>query len=169
MTSELLRHYPLLQVIDVKKRRVEEAEALVAQREQELEREREKLRLAEAARDKVAQHLQDKVVQLRQILDEGTTSDKIQLSKNYIKVVQERLAAEEKKVKKQQDAVEVAKQNLLMAKEELKQRRVDLEKIETHRDMWLKEQLLELEKEEAKEQDEIGQIMYLKFLRDGQS
>lgn len=153
--------YPLEQIIGVKKKRVEEAEAMVVQREKELEAEREKLRQAEEARDRVANHLQDKVMQLREKLDEGTTSDQVIGAKRYIAVVQEKLEEEEKKVQAQKEAVALAEQKLQEAKEFVKQKRKELEKIQTHKKEWLKEQMKELERLEQLELDEIGQIIYL--------
>jgi flagellar biosynthesis chaperone FliJ len=158
--------YPLEQIIGIKKRRVEEAEALVKQREKELEDEREKLRLAEAERDKVAQHLEDKVMQLRQELDEGTTTDKIISAKRYIEVVQEKLQIEEEKVLKQKEAVSAAEARLEDAKEQVKERRKEVEKIQTHKKEWLKEQMAEIERLEQLEMDEIGQIIHLTRMRE---
>jgi F0F1-type ATP synthase beta subunit len=148
------------------KQQIEEAEALVKQREKELEDEREKLRLAEAERDKVAQHLEDKVMQLRQELDEGTTTDKIISAKRYIEVVQEKLQIEEEKVLKQKEAVSAAEARLEDAKEQVKERRKEVEKIQTHKKEWLKEQMAEIERLEQLEMDEIGQIIHLTRMRE---
>lgn len=100
--------YPLAEVLEVKNRRVEIAELAVKEKKKLLEIEEEKLRQREAERDKVKDHYKAKMNQLRKELDEGTTSDKIDQMKVYLKVVQEHLAAEEKKVKEQKAQVELA-------------------------------------------------------------
>lgn len=152
--------YPLDQVIEVKHKRVREAEEVLKQKKLELEREEEKLRLAEDARDQVLHHLQDKMKQLRQELDSTTTSPKVQQMKVYIKVVQEKLAVEEKKVAQQQEQVEIAKKNVKIAEEELRRKRQEVDKLETHRKDWMKEMRKELEIIEGREQDEMGSIIY---------
>jgi flagellar biosynthesis chaperone FliJ len=115
--------YPLEQVLDVKKKRVEDAELVVKEKQKALEIEQDKLKKREEERDKVKNHYQDKLLQLRHQYDEGTTSDKIDQAKLYIKVVQERLKVEEKKVKDQQAQVETAEKNLELAKNQLRARR----------------------------------------------
>jgi flagellar biosynthesis chaperone FliJ len=152
--------YPLNQVLDVKKKRVEDQEKVVKDKQQALEREKEKLAQREADRDKAVQHDKDKLTQLRKLLDEGTTCPKILQMKAYLKVTKERVKIEEKKVKEQQTAVENANKALEMAKQELKIKRQDVDKIETHKKDWLKELKKEMELIEEREYDEIGSIIF---------
>ncbi|MCH9626805.1 MAG: hypothetical protein S4CHLAM2_04360 [Chlamydiales bacterium] len=152
--------YPLEQVLAVKKDRVEKAERVVEEKKRALEVEEEKLKKVEAERDAVLNHHNDKLAQLRQVLDVGTTSDEVLQMKAYLKVVKEKLAKEEEKVQQQQQHVRAAESELEAAKEELNQRRIEEKKIETHKKEWEKEARIELAKEEAKEQDEIGQVLY---------
>lgn len=153
--------YPLRQVIEIKKKRIEDAEKNVREKQKALEQEQEKLKAAEAERDKVKNHYNDKLKQLRTELDEGTTSDKIDIIKKYLKVVQERLAGEEKKVKDQKGQVDLAEKNLEMAKVQLKAREKELDKIEMHKKEWTKETMKELQILETREEDEIGSTMFL--------
>ena len=153
--------YPLSEVLDVKHRRVEAAELVVKEKKRLLEIEKEKLKEVEAERDKVKQHYQDKLDQLRRSLDEGTTSDKIEQSRLYLKVVKERLAIEEKKVKDQQEQVDVAEKNVEIAKNQLKDREQERDKIITHKKEWTKEVVKELQVLETREEDEIGTTMFL--------
>lgn len=153
--------YPLAQVVEIKKRRIEEAEKNVKDKQKALELEQEKLKEREAERDKVKQHYQDKVQQLRDELDGGTNSDKIDQIKKYMKVVQERLAGEEKKVKDQMGQVDLAEKNLSVAKEQLKAREKELDKIMMHKKEWTREALKELQILETREEDEIGSTMFL--------
>jgi hypothetical protein len=153
--------YPLLQVLDIKHRRVEQAEKVVKEKQKLLEIEKEKLKARELERDKVKSHLQAKFDQLRQELSHGTTSNKIDQIKVYIKVVQERLAIEEKKVKDQKGQVELAEKNVEIAKAQHKARMKEEDKIKTHREIWEKETLRELEIEETRVTDDIGSTMFL--------
>ena len=153
--------YPLGEVLDVKKRRVDRAEKVVQEKQKLLEDEQKKLKECEEARDKVKHHYQDKLQQLRQELDGGTTSTRIERFKVYIKIVQEKLQVEEKKVKQQKAQVEVAEKNLKLAQEELKQRRKEQDKIETHKKEWTKETTREIQFLETKKMDELGSEMFL--------
>lgn len=153
--------YPLKQVLEVKRRRVEEAEKVVQEKREALRIEEEKLEQAKAARDKVKQHYQDKLDQLRAELDHTTTTDKVQQMKAYLKVVKEKLRIEEKKVTEQQAKVDQAKKDLEEARKQLQLKRLEVDKVEMHQKDWEKIQRKETEISEEKEMDEIGTITYL--------
>src|SRR5262245_29066704 len=125
--------YPLKQVMEVKQRRVEEAEKVVKEKKEALEKEKQKLLEREADRDKAMGHHNDKLAQLRKCLDEGTTTDKIMQMKAYLKVAKERVKVEEKKVKDQQAQVDQAAKNLQAAQDDLRMRRQEVDKLDTHR------------------------------------
>ena len=153
--------YPLREVLEVKKRRVEEAEKVLKEKEKLLDIEKEKLKQREAERDKVKDHYKAKINQFRQEMDQGTTSAKIDQMKLYIKVVQEKLVIEEKKVKDQQNQVDLAEKNVQIAKNQLKDRQHEQEKIETHQKEWTKETKREMAIEESRSEDDIGSTMFL--------
>lgn len=152
--------YPLKQVIEVKQRRVEEAEKVVKEKYAALEKEENILKQKEADRDKAKKHSADKLKQMREEMDKGTTSPKIQQMRAYLKLTKERLAAEEKKVKDQKVQVETAQKNLDAAKENLRIKRQEVDKLLTHRKDWTKEMLKEREILEGREQDEIGSTLF---------
>lgn len=152
--------YPLEQVLAVKKDRVEKAEKVVKEKKKALEIEEEKLKKIQKERDIAFNHHRDKLTQLRKALDEGTTSDEVIRMKAYLKIVKEKLQKEEEKLKEQQKHVKTAEQNLENAKKELNRRRIEEEKIHLHKDHWKKEVKKEMDREEAKEHDEIGTAMY---------
>lgn len=152
--------YPLKQVLEIKHKRVEEAEKILKEKTQLLEQEKKKLAEKEAERDKVLTHHKDKLTQLRYEMDHDTTSPKIQQMKAYIQVVKEKLKIEEKKVKDQQEQVKIAENNVQLAKEELKRKRQEVDKLTSHRKDWEKEMKKELEIIESREQDELGNTMY---------
>lgn len=159
-----LPKYPLLEVLDVKNRRVETAEAAVKEKQKLLAAEQTKLREREAERDKVKDHYKAKLAQLRHELDEGTTSDKVTQIKLYLKVVQERLAQEEKKVRDQKQQVELAEKNLEIAKNQLAARVKERDKIITHRKEWTKEMTKEQQVVETRAEDELGTTMFLSVM-----
>lgn len=152
--------YPLKQIIEVKQRRVEYAQAVVKEKRAALEKEQQILIQKEEERDKAVKHHNDKLKQLREELDHGTTSPKIQQMKAYLKVVKERVAAEEKKVSDQKKQVEIAEKNLEAAIIELKAKEQEVDKLMSHRKDWLKEMQKEQEVIEAREQDELGNTIF---------
>jgi hypothetical protein len=152
--------YPLEDVLKVKERRVEEAEKQLRLRQQELDKEIAKLKEREKERDLVKTHYQDKLTQIRGELDRGTTSPKIRQMKDYLKVVKDKLVIEEKKVKDQEALVAIAKKNVEAAKRELDLKRKEVDKLKEHKTDWLKGIKREIELEEAKDQDELGNISY---------
>lgn len=158
MTSNIV--YPLGQVLEVKQRRVEDAEKVVIEKKLALEKEEKILEEKKAERDKAQNHHNDKLKQMRDEMDRGTTSPKIQQMKAYMKVVKERLAQEEKKVKDQQQQVENAEKNLEDAKNNLALKRLEVDKLKSHRSDWIKEMRKEQEIIEGREQDELGSVIF---------
>lgn len=152
--------YPLKQVIEVKQKRVEDAEKVVKEKQMALDKEKQKLAEREAERDKVKEHKQDKLKQLRDTMDQGTTSPKIQQMKAYLKIVEEKLKVEEKKVKDQKEQVVIAEKNLEQAKLDLQRKRQEVDKLLTHQKDWIKEMRKEQEIIEGREQDELGSIIH---------
>ena len=157
--------YPLAQVLEVKQRRVDEAEKVMKEKQLALKKEEEKLAEREAERNKVKQHYQDKLTQLRQILDEGTTSPKIQQMKAYLKVVDEKKKVEEKKVKDQQEQVKTAQKNLDLAIEQLRIKRQEVDKLLIHKKDWDRAVQKEFDIMEGREQDELGFLVHLSNAR----
>lgn len=153
--------YPLNQVLQVKKRRVENAEEVVKEKIALLEKERQKLKEREAEREKVRNHHNAKLFQMREEMDQGTTSPKIQQMKVYLKIVKEKLIVEDKKVADQQAQVEIAIKNLEAAKEDLRRKRQEVDKLETHKVDWNKEMRKEEEVLEGREMDELGNVIFI--------
>jgi flagellar biosynthesis chaperone FliJ len=152
--------YPLEQLMLIKKNRFDQAVKILEQKKEILEKAYEKLYDLTQERDKVLAHKKDKLAQLRQTLDEGTTTDKIQQMKAYLKIVDTKLIDREKKVADQQKQVDLAQKQVDLATEELFQRKKDLEKLEMHKVEWEKEVRYWTEQKEAIEHDEQGSAAY---------
>lgn len=152
--------YPLKQVIDVKQRRVDDAEKVVKEKLLALTQEQKKLAEREAERDKVKDHRKDKLQQLRDTLDKGCNTTEVQQMKVYLKLVDEKLKVEEKKVQDQKELVKVAEKNLEAAKVDLQRKRQEVDKLLLHKKDWEKEKRKELDIIEGREQDELGSIIH---------
>jgi flagellar biosynthesis chaperone FliJ len=153
--------YPLEEVLGIKRRRVEEAEKEVELKKQELQKQQEILAKKEAERDKVLNHRNDKLAQLRKTMDSECYTREIEQARAYLKIVKKRLAEEEKKVEEQKEQVNIAEKNLELAKLELAKRRKEVDKLVEHKTEWTKEARKELEIEEGRELDEMGSMIFL--------
>jgi flagellar biosynthesis chaperone FliJ len=153
-------HYPLAQLVTIKQNRFDQAVKLLEQKKDALEKARHILKEATAARDEVAAHKRDKLEQMRNEMDQGTTTDKIEQMRRYLKVVDEKLAVQEKRVAEQQQKVKTAEQQVEAATQEMYQRKKDLEKLEMHRKEWEKEVGYWIERKEGLETDEQGSNIY---------
>jgi flagellar biosynthesis chaperone FliJ len=152
--------YPLAQVAIIKQKKLEEAEKLLREKKEALEKEQEKLRTAEKERDEVKDHRFAKLTQLREKMDEGAPTDKIQQMRYYLKVVDEKLKSKELKVIEQQKQVEKAKQQVEQARADLIKKQQNVEKLQMHREEWEKEMKAVAEQKEALQSDEMGAVMH---------
>ncbi|MBM3184637.1 MAG: type III secretion T3S chaperone [Chlamydiae bacterium] len=150
------KNYPLEQMLTIKKNRFDAAVKTLEEKKAILEKEYEKLFDITQKRDEVLAHKTAKLKQLREELDAGTTTDKIQQGKAYLKIVDEKLAKEQKKVEEQQKQVDIAQKQVDIATDDLFQKKKDLEKLELHKKEWEKEMQYWAIREEAIEHDEQG-------------
>ncbi|MCH9633753.1 MAG: hypothetical protein S4CHLAM7_04860 [Chlamydiae bacterium] len=153
--------YPLEQVLDIKKRRVKAAEKVVQEKQRVLESEKKKLKGYQEAYKKVDDHHQDKLDQLRAGLDEGIQLHEIDQMKQYLKEVKLKRIEEQRKVDRQKKQVEMAQKKLDEAKKILKEKRLEVDKLKTHKSDWVTQELNEIRRQEAKQLDEVGSLVHL--------
>ncbi|MBF8263125.1 MAG: hypothetical protein HW387_790 [Parachlamydiales bacterium] len=161
-------NYPLEQLMQIKKNRFDQAVKVLEEKKVILEKAYEKLYEVTQERDSVLQHKTDKLQQLRDALDKGTTTDKIQQMKIYLKIVDEKLREKQKKVVDQKAKVDLAQKLVDQATEDLFQRKKDLEKLEMHKAEWKKEVHYWTEQKEAEQHDEQGSSTHLLRKRDAE-
>jgi|GEM_PF-252385 len=152
--------YPLEQLITIKQNRFDQAVKTLEAKKELLEKAYEKLFDLTQEQNEVQEHKTAKLIQVREELDKGTTTDKIQQMKAYLKVVDEKLAEKKKKVAAQQKTVDTAQKQVDLATDDLFQKKKDLEKLEMHKKEWQKEMGYWVEQKEAAEHDEQGAATY---------
>lgn len=152
--------YPLEQLKQIKEKRLQEAEKVLREQKLALAKEEEKLKLVEKERDEVLSHREDKLKQFRETLDSGTTTDKIQQMKYYLKVVEEQLKVKEVRVQEQKKKVSLAEQAVEDARQVYIKKHRDVEKLDIHRKEWDKELKAVLEQKETSEGDEMGATLH---------
>lgn len=148
--------YPLAQLMTIKQNRYDTAVKVLEEKKAILEKEKKKLEELEEKRDTVLKHKNEKLTQLREEMDQGTTSAKIEQMRNYLKEVDEKLKAAQNKVDSQKKVVEQAEKQVEAAREDMYAKRKDVEKLELHKKEWEKEVKLYTERQEALEHDELG-------------
>lgn len=153
--------YPLEEIEQIKKKRLEEAEKSLQEKKQFLEKEQKKLDQYTKDLELIKQHKIDKIRQMMDEMEKGTTSDQIMIKERYLKVVvEEKLKREHAKVVEQQKEVNKAVDEVEKARVLLEQRRQDVEKLRLHREDWEVEMRRLEAAEENKETDEIGTTMH---------
>ena len=153
-------NYPLEQLLSIKKNRLDQAVKILEEKKALLKQAEDRLKVAVQQRDQVRTHKVAKLQQLRDTLDEGASTDKIQQMKSYLKIVDVQLAEKEKKVVEQQKQVDLAQKQVNLAAEEVRQKRIDLEKLTLHKEEWTKEVRTWIERKEEVEHDEQGIITH---------
>lgn len=149
-------NYPLEQLMTIKKNRFDRAVKVLEEKKLLLEKAYEILYNLTQERDKTLAHKNAKLAQLREAMDAGEATHKIQQMKTYLKLVMDQLQEKERKVAAQQKQVDLAQKQVDLATEELFQRKKDLEKLEMHKAQWEKEVHYLTEQKEAIEHDEQG-------------
>lgn len=162
--------YPLEQIATIKQKKLDEAERVLRDKKLALEKEEEKLKQVEKERDEVKEHRVAKLMQVREKMDEGAPSDKIQQMRSYLKIVDEKLKAKELKVKEQVKNVENAQKQVEIARADLLKKQQAVEKMQIHRKEWEKEMKAIEEHQEGVESDEMGSVLHIrkKRLTEGQ-
>ncbi len=151
-----LSNYPLAELMRIKVKRFEQAMKVVEEKAAILKREQKLLKQEEEERDKVLQHKNDKLQQLRDALDRGERTDKIRQIKVYMDVVKEKLVEKERKVEEQKKQVKDAEKQLDLARKEMMKKQKELEKLKIHKKEWQKEMRFWTARKEGLEQDELG-------------
>lgn len=152
--------YPLDTVLSIKKKRFDQAMKTLEEKKAILEQAYEKLFNLSKERDETLEHRTTKLTQLRESLDTGAATDRIQQMRAYLKIVDQQLEEKEKKVAEQQKVVDQAQKQVDLATQDLFQKKKDLEKLEIHKDEWSAEMRQIVERKEASEQDEQGAATY---------
>jgi len=157
----MAKEYPLEQLAFIKKKKLQEAERELRDKKEALIDEQKKLTKVMKERDEVKRHKIDKLTKLREDLDSGESTKKIEEGRNYLQIVEDKLKIEEKKVEAQEKEVQKAEEAVEAARVEMLRRQQQVEKLKEHKSEWTDEMKKELEKEEAKEADETGSSRFL--------
>ena len=150
------KKYPLNQVAAIKKKRYDQAVSELKARKKALENEIKKLEELKQFRQKEQENVDQRLNNLREAMDEGSTSEKIKSKKASLEVGQEKLVGAKKQVDDQSEVRNKAEDDVKKATENLTRCQKDVEKLKIHEEEWTKEEKLAMKKKVADVQEEIG-------------
>lgn len=158
--------YPLEQIAQIKKRRLDEAERILKQKREALTKEEETLKEKKKAFE-ASKKLKEEIIEKHfKKIEEGTTSDVLERHDTYIKeVITPKISEEKKGVEDQKKVVQEAKKALEEARIIRLKKNQELEKIILHKKDWEKGVRKELSLEEASVSDELGTAMHSRKMR----
>jgi hypothetical protein len=155
------RIYPLKEISEIKKKRLEEAEKILREKRLALDAAEANLK---TKKEDLNASLKLKVEMIEKHfkeIEKGTTSDVMERHNRYIQEVMDvKIAEERKKVEDQKKVVKDAKLALEKARAERLIKNQALEKINLHEKEWTKEAKKEMEIEEEAIADELGTSMH---------
>lgn len=154
--------YRLQPVLNKREKAKQEAERVLGEAQKALALEKEKEAECERAIELAIQKKEDFKAEMNQKMMEGTLDvEKIKMHKNYLKsldfeIEQARQRLEEQKVVVQQ-AEQVVEEKRMVLIDATK----EFQAIEKHKENWIKQLKKEMEEAEQKEQEEIGNVLYV--------
>lgn len=156
------KNYPLVEVIAIKRRRLEEAEKTLRAKKEIQELEKQKLEKLEKELDEAKKTYDTYMAKLRAAMDAGEPSYKIDQHKVHLRDLKDKYFIVQKKVDDQKKVVKKAEEAVEEARKIYMQKEKEVEKLKIHKTEWLKA----LEKEDLRQEeikmDEISQSSFLK-------
>ncbi len=151
-----MNKYPLEEVFFIKKRKLTEAERVLKEKKDLLAKEMEILAAVKKEYDEARALRDAKLKQLREALDAGAPSSKIEQMKGFFKMVDEKSKQKEQKLSDQKKQVTKAEKVVETARADYVKKQMDVEKLSLHKEEWAKGEAKEEERKEATHTDEIG-------------
>lgn len=156
------KKYPLHQLDVIKKKRLDQAERALREKKEEERVAQEKHDKAKSDRDKALEARDNKLNLLREKMDEGAPSAKIETIRVYLKIVDETFQQKHQIYETFAERLRVAQEATEQARQEVIKKQKDQEKMKEHRKQWDKELKVLEEQEEAKLTDDIGTVRFIK-------
>lgn len=156
------KKYPLHQIDIIKKKRLDQAERALREKREEERVVQEKYDRAKQDRQKALEARDNKLNLLREKMDEGAPSAKIETIRVYLKIVDETFQQKHQIYETFADKLRGAQEATEAARQEVIQRQKDQEKMQEHRKQWDKEMRAFDEQEEAKLTDDMGTVRFIK-------
>lgn len=150
------KNYPLIEVIRLKKRRLDEAEKILREKKEILTKEEDKLKIYQKELNEAKIKFDTYLQKLREAMDKGEPSSKIDQHKLHLKDLKDLFLVCQKKVDNQKKVVKSAQEAVETARLEYQMREKELEKLTIHKAEWLQAMKLEQARAEELKMDEIS-------------
>jgi flagellar export protein FliJ len=150
------KNYPLVEVIRIKKRRLDEAEKVLREKKEHLDKEKQKLEQCQKEYDTAKQIFDNYLQKLREAMDQGDPTSKIEQHKIHLKDLKERFLVAQKKLEAQKKAVKLAEEAVEIARADYQLKEKELEKLHIHKSEWLQAMNLEVQRKEDVAMDDIS-------------
>lgn len=150
------KNYPLIEVIRIKKKRLDEAEKALRDKKEILAKEQEKLNSIQKELDQAKNKFDTYLQKLREAMDQGEPSSKIDQHKLHLKDLKELFLSCQKKLDSQKKVVKSAEDAVELARLDYQQKEKELEKLSIHKKEWKQAVTLEEVRQEELKMDEIS-------------
>jgi chromosome condensin MukBEF ATPase and DNA-binding subunit MukB len=154
------KNYPLIEVIRIKKRRLDEAEKVLRDKKLILEKELEKLKSLQKQFDEAKKVFDNYLFKLREAMDAGEPSQKIDQHKLHLKELKERYLLAQKNVENQKKVVKTAEEAVEVARADYQLKEKEVEKLHIHKSEWNQAMKLEEQRGEDIKMDDISNATY---------
>lgn len=150
------KNYPLIEVIRLKKRRLDEAEKILRDKKQILAKEEEKLKVIQKELNEAKTKFDTYLQKLRDAMDQGEPSSKIDHHKLHLKDLKELFLMCQKKLDNQKKVVKSAEEAVETARLDYQLKEKECEKLTIHKTEWLQAMTLEQARADELKMDEMS-------------
>jgi hypothetical protein len=152
--------------LDKRQKIKEDAEKALGGAQKALDAEKKKEAECTQAVEKAKQEKEDYKVEMnRKILNDNLEVSKITMLKNYMKSLDYAIVRAQEKLEEQKVRVQQAEKVVEQKRAQLIEATTEFQAIEKHKEKWIEGVKKEIEEAEQKEQEEIGNVLYLQRKR----
>lgn len=153
--------YRLEPLLVVKEKYKRETEIALSKAIKRLAEEKEKLKKLEKEKEEIIEKKKNARLQMGRKVAEGDARIyDSSLHLNYLEKLQDDLEAKEREIKRQQEVIEQAEQNVKKCRRNYIDASRDLEMMQKHKELWKKKLQKELDAKEQKEMNELGNVIH---------
>ena len=161
MTAKKKTKYRLIPLLIVKEKQKKRAEIELGKAIKRLTEEKEKLKKFEKEKEEIAQKKKEARLKMsQQVLENESRIYDSSLHLNYLEKLQEDLEAKQKEIEHQKETIQEAEKEVKQARRNYIDASRDLKTMEKHREFWEKKQMKELNREEQKQMNELGNVIH---------
>lgn len=161
MASKKKIKYRLFPLLIVKEKQKRKAEIELGRAIKRVAEEKEKLKKLEKEKEEIVQKKKDARLEMsRQVSAGESRVYDSGLHLNYLEKLQDDVVAKEKEIENQHEAIQNAEEAVKQARRDYIDASRELKMMEKHKELWEKQQMKKLDKQEQKEMNELGNVIH---------